>query len=352
MLGLTIATITLSGTMASAQELPGLALELHRIRPLPAGVLPKHVPWLDKQLCISDEGHRLWWEERMVDTKTGQFTNVHAIEMPSRLSKGKGAPVSVSWQQIPSAWAEEYGNINFPGCNVLTPVADRNDRIAFRTETDYRYLAGIEGATIKDTLSLVRRNSQDPATNELVFRVDTGAAERSLQTAAPDLTRDVFLVVALDRSAGETKWWLASSASRTQLVVPQALERAQPHILDLNGRRAIGIVNEQVGTVFTRKPFLWRYPSGIVRVFTLPADLLAPYRLNAIALIARDRLLCGFVRGDGQNQDAGLLFVLNLETGTWEKVGDYMLQATSASNRVLLLGQPWIDDRRWIVWLR
>lgn len=350
MLCLAIATITLSGTMASAHELPGLALELNRIRPLPAGVLPKHVPWLDKQLRISDEGHRLWWEEKMIDTKTGQFTNVHMSELATRPLEEYEVPVFVgTWQSIPESWARPVGLYR---CNISTTIADRGERIAFLAETDYRFLAGLEGVSIKHTLSLVRRNSQDPRTNELVFRVDTGAAERSLQTAAPDLARDVFLVLALDRSAGETEWWLASSASRTQLVVPQALKRAQPHILDLNGRRAIGIVTERVGTVFIRKPFLWRYPSEIVRVYTLPADLLAPYRLDAIALIARDRLLCGFVRGDGQNQDDGLLFVLNLETGTWKKVGDYMLQATSASNRVLLLGQPWIDDRRWIVWLR
>lgn len=349
MLALAIATITLSSPVASAQELPSLALEFKRIRPLPASVLPKHVPWLDKQLCISDEGHRLWWEEKMVDTKTGQFTNVHISELAAILLDEYKVPVFVgTWQSIPESWARP---INTYRCNISTTISDRGERVAFRTETDYRYLAGLEGVTIKNMLTLVRRDSRDPRTNQLIFRVDTGGAERTLHAAAPDLTRDVFLVVTLDRSAGRTKWWLASSASRTQLAVPQALERAQPHILDLNGRRAIGIVNEQVGTVFTRKPFLWRYPSGIVRVFTLPADLSAPYRLNAIALIARDRLLCGFVRGDGQSQDAGRLVVLNLETGTWEKVGDYMLQATSASNRVLLLGQPWIDDRRWIVWL-
>lgn len=349
MIALIIATITLSGTIAPAQELPGLALELKRIRPLPAGVLPKHVPWLDKQLCISDEGHRLWWEEKMVDTKTGQFTNVHISELAAMLLDEYEVPVFVgTWQSIPESWAQP---IELYTCNISTTISDRGERVAFRTETDYRYLAGIEGVTIKNMLTLVRRDSRDPRTNQLIFRVDTGEAERTLHAAAPDLTRDVFVVVTLDRSAGRTKWWLASSASRTQLAVPQAINWARPHILDMNGSRAIGIVAELVGTVFIRKPFLWRYPSGIVRVFALPPDLPALYQLNAMALIARDRLLCGFVRGDGQNQDAGLLSILDLETGTWEKVGDYMLQGVSASNRVLLLGQPWKDDQRWIVWL-
>lgn len=353
MTSILIASLVSPLQLAAGTVLPGLELELARLRSFHTGALTAAAS-MGAQIRISDEGHRLWWGPTMIDPKTGAFTVVYATEMPPAVLAKESVPISVSWQRIPPSWPEAHGSINFFGCEVITPLADRDDLIAFWTKTNYRYTAGVEGATIKDTISLVSRRLGHPRANQMVFQIESGSDEH-LDTSVPDLAEMTFLTLVWSRPQGATRWGLVSADSRKKLRPPEALATSRPRVLDVKAKRVFGFRDFAATGAAPRKPFVWHYGSGRLQTLEIPKEVNRPFWLDNLALIGSNRLLCSFIRireGGGLPQVAAArLYTVDLRSGDWKKVGDYMLQATSASNRVLLLGQPWKDDRRWIVWL-